>query len=459
MSHCLESQPAALSRSTALHQGVHDLHAQLMQLQSELMALRQGVQRFNEELQTTRARVSHLVTSVRWSGGSHTTTCERSVCMRDLISSGRLYPVLPPVARECIPAQTLVERSLQIAKSWITLAGHRLTTDWPPAPIPVQVETERMARALAELIINAALYTPARGQIDVSVRRASARVEIRVADNGTGIPREMLPLLMAELSHDAVEPIGGRFGLGLKVLHAALQGHCGTLDAYSDGVGRGSVFTVTLPAASISTAGMDDRRDFGAPTHQLRRRIIIATGSEEMHLTLLHRLRDIGHEACLTQLPQLLEIVQKRRPDIVLVDEMALHAQGIQLIQQIRSVVSDPEPVIMPMGRSELDYSLQRERVRDLSRYRLRGVREKCVRYLEQQLALGWEMVRRLSKQTQGDLDGRRVIQNVQRVCETTNLLTPVLACEADKLKPLSRAARQLGTQIRKTWHVMHSRT
>src|SRR5207249_4623885 len=112
----------------------------------------------------------------------------------------------------------------------------------------------RLEQILANLLSNAAKYTPAGGRIDVVARVEDAMAVVRVRDTGTGIPRGMLRQvfeLFAQIPRDLARSEGG-LGIGLALVKRLVELHGGTVTAASEGRGHGSEFVVRLPIVAAS---------------------------------------------------------------------------------------------------------------------------------------------------------------------------------------------------------------
>jgi signal transduction histidine kinase len=120
-------------------------------------------------------------------------------------------------------------------------------------PIPrVFGDEERLQQIVANLMNNAIKFTPPAGRIDVRLRNANGRVELSIADTGEGIAPDLLPHVFerfrqAERARGATSGLG----IGLAIVRHLVQEHDGAIHAASDGLGRGSTFTVTLPACDV----------------------------------------------------------------------------------------------------------------------------------------------------------------------------------------------------------------
>jgi signal transduction histidine kinase len=105
---------------------------------------------------------------------------------------------------------------------------------------------------VANLLTNAAKYTPAGGDIALRAEReADGMLVVRVKDNGTGLPPDMLPKVF-ELFYQGprdLERAQGGLGIGLALVRSLVLLHGGNVEAHSEGAGRGSEFIVRLPSA------------------------------------------------------------------------------------------------------------------------------------------------------------------------------------------------------------------
>ncbi len=151
--------------------------------------------------------------------------------------------------RSLTPAGECIERT---AASHAELAAQRdirLDVQIAPDLPPVEVDRERMAQVLANLVGNALRYTPAGGAITLSARAEGDRVLLQVSDTGPGIEPEHLPFVFKRFYRaDNARPANGESGLGLAIAKSLVEAHGGTIQAQSQ-PGQGATFTVALPAA------------------------------------------------------------------------------------------------------------------------------------------------------------------------------------------------------------------
>ncbi len=123
------------------------------------------------------------------------------------------------------------------------------------AAIKVSVDRRRITQALINLLANALRHTPTGGTVTITTGHTRDRVTIAVSDNGDGIPPGQLPRIFERFYRGDTarsrEQAGS--GIGLTITKAIIDAHHGTITAASDGPGRGSTFTITLPSTAPAT--------------------------------------------------------------------------------------------------------------------------------------------------------------------------------------------------------------
>jgi signal transduction histidine kinase/ActR/RegA family two-component response regulator len=182
--------------------------------------------------------------------------------------------------KEPVDVATIVAFAVETSRPTIDAHHHRLSIALPPGTLLVDADSSRMAQVLSNLLNNAAKYTEDGGQIRLGVAVEGADVVFRVRDNGVGIPVDMLPRvfdLFAQVGHSLERSQGG-LGLGLNLVRSLTEMHGGSVQARSEGPGRGSEFIVRLPvltrARARAKAEPSPRSD--APT-RAHNRILIPT--------------------------------------------------------------------------------------------------------------------------------------------------------------------------------------
>lgn len=126
-----------------------------------------------------------------------------------------------------------------------------------PSAGPISGDPERLQQIIWNLLSNAIKFTPKGGRVHLTLKKIDSNVQILVSDNGAGIPAEHLPTIFdtfTQVDSTSTRQQGG-LGLGLAIVKKLVELHGGTVQADSPGVGKGSVFTVTLPLAAVRESG------------------------------------------------------------------------------------------------------------------------------------------------------------------------------------------------------------
>ncbi len=149
--------------------------------------------------------------------------------------------------RERIDLRTLVIETLAMTEPMFEERGHRVACVIGEAPAWVLGDGVRLKQVFSNLLRNAATYTPEGGHVRVVLDADKAHVRVRVRDNGAGIPPEAVDRIFELFNRGGKRGDGQSAGIGLAVVRRLVELHGGTVTASSEGVGRGSEFTVVLP--------------------------------------------------------------------------------------------------------------------------------------------------------------------------------------------------------------------
>jgi two-component system, chemotaxis family, CheB/CheR fusion protein len=142
----------------------------------------------------------------------------------------------------------------EAVQSVIAERHHELTAVVPDLPVLIDGDADRIQQVMINLLRNSARYTPPAGRISLSVAAEGGEGVVRIHDTGVGIPSEQLREIFELFTQghpDNVESRAG-MGIGLALARELVELHGGTIQARSDGVGKGSEFIVRLPLAASS---------------------------------------------------------------------------------------------------------------------------------------------------------------------------------------------------------------
>ena len=207
--------------------------------------------------------------SLRWACG----VLDRQVqgltrLVDDLVQASRITRARIELRKESTELATVVDRAVETARPLIDARGHELVVVLPAGGARLEADVIRLSQALSNLLDNAARYTPEPGHIRLSAERQGNQVEVRVRDDGEGIPTDMLEaifFLFVQVGRSLARSQGG-LGVGLTVVRSLVEMHGGTVEARSEGPGKGSEFVVRLPVRAEAPARADSTTpDAGPP--------------------------------------------------------------------------------------------------------------------------------------------------------------------------------------------------
>ncbi|RQP22235.1 sensor histidine kinase [Piscinibacter terrae] len=167
----------------------------------------------------------------------------------DLLDVSRISSGKITLCHSVFNLATALEQAVETCQPLLLGLNHRLATHLAPEPLMVHGDMARVSQVIANLLNNAAKYTPAGGLLEVWLERDGDEAAIRVRDNGIGIDADMLPKVfeMFSQANTAIDRSQGGMGIGLSLAQALVHLHGGSLHAHSDGAGLGSEFTIRLP--------------------------------------------------------------------------------------------------------------------------------------------------------------------------------------------------------------------
>lgn len=218
----------------------------------------------------------------------------------DLLDVSRIAGGKIELVRRPVELAALVARAVEQARPLIEQRRHRLTLDVPVRGLTVDADEFRLAQVIANLLNNAAKYTPPGGNIVVRGERDQATVVLRVRDDGIGISSELLPSvfdLFVQGGRSTLDHANGGLGLGLALVKNLIALHGGEVEAQSAGADRGSEFVVRLPALDrAATATSANAPETGLLSSGARRRVLLVDDNEDALELLAEALRHSGHE-------------------------------------------------------------------------------------------------------------------------------------------------------------------
>ncbi len=264
----------------------------------------------------------------------------------DLLDVSRITRGQINLRKQTLELSEVVAQAVEASRPLLEARRHHFDVRLPDEPIFVEADPTRLSQVILNLLNNAAKYTEDGGYIGLSVERSGAEVALRVRDSGMGISPETLPkifelFVQGERTLDRAQ---GGLGIGLTVVRRLVELHGGSVQAFSEGLGRGSEFVVRLPTAtslpSSAVCPYPQRADGNgqrAADSGQRRRILIVDDNRDSAESLAILLQMLGHEVRLAYDGEsALRVAKQFCPDIVLLDIGLPRLSGLEAARRIR---------------------------------------------------------------------------------------------------------------------------
>ena len=217
---------------------------------------------------------------------------------------------------------------------------HELVVDMPPEPIYLEGDLTRLSQVFTNLLNNSAKYTDLGGRIRLTVERQGDDAVVSVADNGVGIPADMLSHVfdMFAQINGSLEKSQGGLGIGLNIVKRLVKMHGGSIHAESGGPGMGSMFTVRLPTAlsgpdEKSADQITDEKRLSAAC----RRILVVDDNQDGAFSLAMMLKLMGND---TQTAndglEAVALSEAFKPNVILMDIGMPKLNGYDACRRIR---------------------------------------------------------------------------------------------------------------------------
>jgi PAS domain S-box-containing protein len=253
----------------------------------------------------------------------------------DLLDVSRITRGRLTLRREPVELVRVLEQALETSRPHLT---QQLPVKLPSEPVHLDADPVRIAQVLSNLLNNAAKYTPKSGHVAVSALVEGESVVIRVRDDGEGIAAADLPHLFRMFSQgrSALERAKGGLGIGLALARSLVELHGGTVEAHSEGVGKGAEFVVRLPVMLLpkrASSPVPEAPAYGGAM----RRVLIADDVADSAASLAALLRMDGHavETAADGL-QAVEKAESFKPDLILLDLGMPNLDGLEACRLVR---------------------------------------------------------------------------------------------------------------------------
>jgi signal transduction histidine kinase/CheY-like chemotaxis protein len=239
-----------------------------------------------------------------------------------------------------------IRDAVEMSQPLIAAHRHELRVSFSDQTVPLEADPTRLPQLIANLLNNAAKYTPDGGRIDLSASAEAGEVTIRVRDSGIGMTPEALREVFELFSQARrAHTIEGGLGVGLSVARALANLHGGTLEARSEGPGRGSEFIVRLPLrlpiGQLNQTRSPSDTEVAKRASTAALKVLVCDDNVDSADMLAALLRSVGYETHTTyDGSSALRMARELRPNVMVLDLGMPGLDGYEVAKAVRKEVS-----------------------------------------------------------------------------------------------------------------------
>lgn len=264
--------------------------------------------------------------------------------INDLMEVGRISSGKLDIDKKRVALQDVIAQSVESTRPLFDHKKQALTSSLPPLPIWLDGDALRLSQVFSNLLTNASKYSPAGARVAIEARMGDGAAVIDVRDDGVGLSAASMDEifdLFVQVHATGVQAQGG-LGIGLNLVRQLVELHGGKVSVSSEGIGKGSCFTVVLPSMDQGAPAVD-----AAPAPQpftaRSLTVLVVDDNVDGATTLGMLLEALGHTAVLAfNGLDAVACVEERHLDMAFVDLGLPDISGVQVALRIRG---------MPQGR------------------------------------------------------------------------------------------------------------
>jgi CheY-like chemotaxis protein len=264
----------------------------------------------------------------------------------DLLEISRINNGMLELKLEPVDLRSVIDRAVEIVRP-ISEQRAQAISIRATEPLVLSADPTRVIQIVGNLLHNASKYTPVGGQIELELVGDDNQAIVRVIDHGVGIPTDQLAAvfeMFAKIKRTQANANNG-LGIGLALARRLATMHGGSLMATSDGEGRGTIFTLSLPRTNgeSSSAVVAETVAAGRPL-----RIVVIEDNQDGADLLVMWLEQLGHHVELARTGfEGLALVGTARPEVVLCDVGLPDVDGIEVCRRIKELHNPPTMVAL----------------------------------------------------------------------------------------------------------------
>jgi PAS domain S-box-containing protein len=270
----------------------------------------------------------------------------------DLLDVSRIMRGRIELRKEPVEVANIVASAVETARPVLDARGQELIVALPEGPVWLEADPTRLTQVLGNLLTNAAKFSRQPSEVRLTVEQRGMEVWLRVRDRGVGISPALLPRIfdLFVQGDQSLERSAGGLGIGLTVARRLVEMHGGTIEAHSEGTGKGSEFIVRLPALADSARREAARRAGGLPASTVPRRILVVDDNVDAAESIGTLLRLWGHEVRLAHTgPEALEAAGVYHPEVVVLDIGLPGINGHEVARRLRQQPGTERTVLVAL--------------------------------------------------------------------------------------------------------------
>jgi PAS domain S-box-containing protein len=274
------------------------------------------------------------------------TTIERNAkaqakLIDDLLDVSRIISGKLALDLTTVDLRAVLHAALEAVRPAASAKKIALTCDLPDAACFASGDPTRLQQIAWNLLSNAVKFTPPSGNVDVTLRRTDAGVlELSVRDSGQGIDPAFLPHVFERFrqADGSTTRRHGGLGLGLAIARQLVELHGGTIEASSEGVGRGATFVVRLPPFDEARAARHEGHEARPSTLAGVRVLLVDDDEDALRLAECALARVDARVTTVTSAESALRAYERERPDVLVSDISMPGEDGYTLLRRVRTL-------------------------------------------------------------------------------------------------------------------------
>jgi PAS domain S-box-containing protein len=282
----------------------------------------------------------------------------QSRLVRDLLDLSRLHMGKLSLNRESVSLSLTIMNAVETVRAEAAAKNVDLRIASGDESLFVDADSLRLEQVIWNLLNNAVKFTPSGGKVTIGFRRQEGEAVVNVRDTGQGIDPAFLPHIweMFRQADASSSRRHGGMGIGLALVSQLVELHGGSVAVSSEGLGKGSEFTIRIPLADVGVETQGPNIDF-KPGLLSKFRILVVDDSEDT-IEMLRRLFEMDGAAVSTARSgqTALTIARENEFDVVLSDISMPEMDGFEFLKRLRAISGYAEVPVLALtgfGRAE----------------------------------------------------------------------------------------------------------